>query len=946
MKVAKKAQPVNGDLFIEESGQLRIANKSVEQRALERPPVECLGLTFESEEARRAYFLDKLREKLGDPSFRNTPGFPKADDDAILRLSDPPYFTACPNPFIGELLQRTGSCVGASGPALIHKPFAFDVTEGKQDPVCMAHTYHTKVPYRAIVRYILHYTKPGDVVLDSFSGTGMTGLAAQICGAPDPDFRNTIEEEWRTAGFGAPTWGRRFAVLSDISPFATFLAHNFNATLDVTTFEQEAQRIVAETEKKYGWVYETDGGRTAARGSLQYVIWSESIFCECGREILFWDPPNPAGTLPEPETVFKCPACGANVVKRSAQRATTTFVDSVLNTPVTQNKQTPVFVEARVDGATLRKRPSAFDMQLFKKVEAEPISNYVPMQPMMFKGAEWGDMFRAGYHFGITHAHHFWTRRNLLVLSELFERAAKSMHPREMLFLCTSLAVKTGSRMHNVGFKGGKINLAGQIYNTLQLTSVSAERNLLVLARGKLEDIKSVFSIQKTPDSTFISTNSATALLGLADGSVDYVFIDPPFGDNIIYSELSFLYESWLRVFTDTNQEAIISSEQSKGLPDYQALMVRAFKELFRVLKPARWLTVAFHNSKNSVWNAIQEALGQAGFVVADVRTLDKGQGTYKQMTTAGAVKQDLVISAYKPSDGFVREFVLRSGTSDSAWQFVREHMRYLPVFVGSGANAAMIAERQPFLLFDRMVAFHIRLGVAVPMGASEFYAGLSQRFVERDGMYFLSDQIAEYDRKRSAVTELRQLDLFVSDEASAVQWLRQHLQRKPQTFQELQPQFMRELQSWAKHERTIELREMLEQNFLVYDGREPVPTQVHSYLSSNYKELRNRDKDDPELREKGKDRWYVPDPTKQSDLHKLRERALLREFEEYKASTPKKLRQFRTEALRTGFKAAYDARDYRTIVSIAKRIPEAVLQEDEKLLMYYDVASMRLGEE
>ena len=271
--------------------------------------------------------------------------------------------------------------------------------------------------------------------------------------------------------------------------------------------------------------------------------------------------------------------------------------------------------------------------------------------------------------------------------------------------------------------------------------------------------------------------------------------------------------------------------------------------------------------------------------------------------------------------------------------------MRYLPVFVGSGTNAATIAERQPFLLFDRMVAFHIRLGVAVPMGAGEFYAGLAQRFAHRDGMYFLTDQLPEYDRKRSAVTELRQLDLFVSDEASAIQWLRQHLQRKPQTFQDLQPQFMRELQSWAKHERTIELREMLEENFLVYDGREPVPTQVHVYLSTNHKELRNREEGDAELREWGKDRWYVPDPTKQLDLHKLRERTLLREFEGYKSSTQKRLRQFRTEALRAGFKASYDARDYKTIVDIAARIPEVVLQEDEKLLMYYDVASMRLSE-
>jgi hypothetical protein len=88
-----------------------------------------------------------------------------------------------------------------------------------------------------------------------------------------------------------------------------------------------------------------------------------------------------------------------------------------------------------------------------------------------------------------------------------------------------------------------------------------------------------------------------------------------------------------------------------------------------------------------------------------------------------------------------------------------------------------------------------------------------------------------------------------------------------------------------------------------------------------------------------------VPDLSKALDLEKLREKALLREFEEYKQSRLNKLKTFRTEAVRTGFKAAYDAKDYATIITVAHKLPEAVLQEDEKLLMYYDVASMRAGE-
>jgi len=213
--------------------------------------------------------------------------------------------------------------------------------------------------------------------------------------------------------------------------------------------------------------------------------------------------------------------------------------------------------------------------------------------------------------------------------------------------------------------------------------------------------------------------------------------------------------------------------------------------------------------------------------------------------------------------------------------------------------------------------------------------------------MYFLPDQVAEYERKRMTSRELLQLDLFVSDEASAIQWLKQQIVRKPQIFQELQPQFMRETQGgWQKYEKPLELSEMLEQNFLRYDGKGEVPSQIHSYLSTNFKELRNLPKDDESLRAKGKDRWYVPDPNKVGDLEKLRERSLLKEFEDYWTSSQKRLKVFRLEAVRAGFKKAWQEHDYATIITVARKIPENILQEDSKLLMWYGNALTRSGED
>ena len=436
----------------------------------------------------------------------------------------------------------------------------------------------------------------------------------------------------------------------------------------------------------------------------------------------------------------------------------------------------------------------------------------------------------------------------------------------------------------------------------------------------------------------------------MPDEAIDYIFTDPPFGDNYPYAELNFLVEAWHRVLTDSEPEAIVdrskaNTESQKSVSDYQELMRQCFCEYYRVLKPGRWITIVFSNSRNSVWRAIQESLGTAGFVVADVRTLDKQQLSFKQVTSS-AVKRDLVISAYKPTETLAGRFALETSSPENAWAFVTEHLSHVPVFSSVEGVADVIAERTAQVLHDRMVAFHVQRQLSVPLSTAEYLGSLNQRYPERDGMYFLPTQVAEYDRKRHTAAELRQLSLFVTDEASAIQWIRRELQDKPRSFQDLQPAFMRELQNWAKHEQTVELKEILRQNCIHYDGSGPVPSQIHSYLSTNFKELRNLAKEDPALVAKAADRWYVPNPSKQIDLEKLRDKSLLTEFETYKGSKERKLKLFRTEAVRVGFKAAYDGQDYKTIVNVAAKLPENVLHEDEKLLMYYDVACMRLGDE
>lgn len=917
-------------------------------------PCTCLGMMFPNDEKRREYFLEKLREKLKDPEFRKIEGFPIGLDEDILALSDPPYYTACPNPWLADFIKQYGQPYDPSKP-YSREPFAADVSEGKNDPIYNAHSYHTKVPHKAIMRYILHYTDPGDVVFDGFCGTGMTGVAAQMCGDKvvveslgyrvDKDgtiFQQETDENGKTGWKPFSKIGTRRAILNDLSPAATFIAYNYNTPVDVYAFEREAKRILKEVEDECGWMYETLHTDHKTKGKINYTIWSDVFVCpECTHDVIFWEAAvdKKAGTVKD---AFPCPHCKANLTKRNMDRAWVSKYDTAINGNVRQAKQVPVLINYTVGGKRMEKLPDKNDLAIIEKIENSDIPYWFPADRMIEGGET-----RRNDPTGITHVHHFFTKRNLWVLARFWDLAQTATHsPFLRQFVLGSLRILSKQAKHNMERRIENTGLGwinAGVMGTLYISSCPAEQSVLFFFQKKTDKLAS-FGQAKDNVVLFNGSTTTSAIAGTA---VDYVFIDPPFGANLNYSELSFIWESWLRVRTNNVCEAIENDAQRKGINEYRQLMTACFKETYRVLKPGRWMTVEFSNTKASVWNSIQTALTEAGFIVANVSALDKQQGSFKAVTTPTAVKQDLVISAYKPNGGFEDRFQKEANTEEGVWDFVRTHLKYLPVIkYGASTNKPIaVTERDPRILYDQMVAYFVRKGYPVPLNSAAFQEALAQKVPCRDGMFFLPEQVIEYDKKRLLFGGPELPDLYISGESSAIAWLHKLIKEKPQTFQDIHPQFIKELGGWQKHEKPLELSTLLEQNFLCFDGTGLVPEQIHGYLSSNFKELRKKAKDDPALRAKAKDRWYAPDLNKVSDLEKLRERSLLKEFEEYRASAQKRLKVFRLEAVRAGFKKAWQDRDYDTIIAVARKIPEDVLQEDSKLLMWYDHALTRKGD-
>jgi hypothetical protein len=278
------------------------------------PPVVCLGITFENEDARRQHYLKELKGKLEDATFRSLSGCPSGDLSDMLSISNPPYYTACLNPFLKQIIDAINTATKRPV-AYSRKPFAVDVSEGKTDSLYKAHGYHTKVPHLAIVPSLLHYTDPGDVILDGFSGSGMTGVAAHFCNSPPDDYQSELNERWKKSGLGMPKWGQRTVVLNDLSPAATFITANYNTPFDVGSFAEKAKQLLDEVKTEIGWMYQTlhSDGRTPAQ--IEYTVWSEVYACEeCSGKLVFLEEALDRDTKKVRET-FPCPHCKVMLTK-------------------------------------------------------------------------------------------------------------------------------------------------------------------------------------------------------------------------------------------------------------------------------------------------------------------------------------------------------------------------------------------------------------------------------------------------------------------------------------------------------------------------------------------------------------------------------------------------------------------------------------------------------
>ncbi len=456
-----------------------------------------------------------------------------------------------------------------------------------------AHSYHTKVPPEAIVPFLEHFTRPGDVVLDPFAGSGMTGVAAVITG--------------------------RRCVLNDLAVISGHLGFNHTRPCDADLLRRTFDGIYDRLLPRFKEWYRTstpNGGD----GYVHYTIWSKVYLCpSCDHRFTMW-------SVTDKETgrvgrELHCPSCSHRASRQSWR-------------PV-GNEPSFISYEHTSSAARLGKDADSADRSHIASFKREDVGLWYPDVPVK---SEREMYIRSALHLqGVKTVADFYTPRNLLALATLWDEIQRVQDTRirfALAFAFTNTAWH-GTKMRRYNARGGQRPLTGTLY----IPQLSSEVNVLEVMRNKIGQLESFYRgfspIAREVPLPLIQRGSATQLAGVPDASIDYVFTDPPFGSNIFYADCNLIWESWLGALTDDTLEAVVNRSRTtanggKTVADYGGLMLEALLEMHRVLKPGGWVTLVFHNTDADVWGAIQSAAAAAGFRIDGAAGLDRKERSHK----------------------------------------------------------------------------------------------------------------------------------------------------------------------------------------------------------------------------------------------------------------------------------------------------------------------------
>ncbi len=562
--------------------------------------------------------------------------------------------------------------------------------------------YPTKISPEAIAVYIASATNPDDTVLDAFAGSGSTGIAALLAEHPTEKMQETAN------ALGVePIWGKRNAILYEIGTYAAFATKTITNRLTAAEYARAVDDFIKKAEKLASGMYaaKSPDGRD---GYIRYAIWTEVLICpECDAEIEYFK----NGTSRNPATFYdkiECPHCHRTSLVEAMSFATEEHYDKLLKKTILRKKRRIAWVYGTSGKENWDRIATEDDIALVQKLEKEFSPSDDPRK------IEWGDLHRAGYHFGISHLHHFYTSRNYLVMSELW-KLAECYPEREANALKLLLLSYNGAHctlMTRIVAKHDSRDfvLTGAQSGVLYISKLPVEKNILLGLRRKAKPFQEAYKMLENCHGTVEVRNISSEFMSEPDKSIDFVFTDPPFGDFIPYAEVNQINELWLPAVTERSSEVIISAAQNKDVDTYRNMLARVFGEIRRVTKDDRPIAVVFHAAKAAVWGAFSEAIQISGLEIKQSSFLDKTQASFKQVVSKTSVQGDPLFLLKKAGLG-------KNGIMDEE--------QILQMIVKENPHETELECRHCYSLY---IGKCMEYGSPVTLDASEFYAYIQRQ--------------------------------------------------------------------------------------------------------------------------------------------------------------------------------------------------------------------------
>lgn len=554
--------------------------------------------------------------------------------------------------------------------------------------------YPTKISPEAIAVYIACATDPEATVLDAFAGSGSTGIAALLCEHPTERMK-TIAEELGIS----PRWGRRNAVLYDIGTYASFAAKTMLNGLRSKEYDRVIADFAVKAAESAGNMYaaQDPSGRT---GSIRYMIWSEVLVCpECGEEITYFEHGTSRNPVNFKDSII-CPCCKREFSVDKMPFAKEQVYDRILQKNIVQKKRVPVWVYGTTNGENWDRPANEEDTNRINRIYEQYDADVIPQE------IQWGELHRAGYHFGITHLHHFYTVRNYAVMKKLWGLADtypdKERDAIRLLLLSYNAAHATLMTRVVAKKNARDFVLTSAQSGVLYISKLPVEKNILLGLKRKVKNFSQAYALLEKCTGNVYVNNVSSSKMREADNSIDFIFTDPPFGDFIPYAEVNQINELWLQNVTDRQEEMIISPSQGKDIAAYKDMLAMVFREMYRVLKPAGRISLVFHAAKAKIWEAFREAIEEADLQIEYTNILDKSQATFKQVVSEGSVKGDslFLLKKIRPAPGFVNtdreilEQIMIRNCADQAFDKWRCYSAYVNNCMQHGAVMTMDAKQ------------------------------------------------------------------------------------------------------------------------------------------------------------------------------------------------------------------------------------------------------------